>query len=73
MSYTSTPQYAFVAWCSVKAQGLYIYIYLTFTFTFTTFAELLGNFASLSSPSIPHLFYLHLANQELLVKYKRIQ
>jgi hypothetical protein len=25
-SYTSTPQYAFVAWCSVKAQGqLYLY------------------------------------------------
>jgi hypothetical protein len=25
-SYTSTPQYAFMAWCSVKAQGI-----LTFT------------------------------------------
>jgi hypothetical protein len=25
-SYTSTPQYAFMAWCSVKAQGqLYLY------------------------------------------------
>jgi hypothetical protein len=28
-SYTSTPQYAFMAWCSVKAQGrLYLYLYL---------------------------------------------
>jgi len=27
-SYTSTPQYAFMTWCSVKAQG---HIYLTFT------------------------------------------
>jgi hypothetical protein len=26
-SYTSTPQYAFMAWCSVKAQGLF-YLYL---------------------------------------------
>jgi hypothetical protein len=26
-SYTSTPQYAFIAWCSVKAQGrLYLYV-----------------------------------------------
>jgi hypothetical protein len=26
-SYTSTPQYAFMAWCSVKAQGqLYLYL-----------------------------------------------
>jgi hypothetical protein len=33
-SYTSIPQYAFMAWCSVKAQGqlylyLYLYLYLT--------------------------------------------
>jgi hypothetical protein len=28
MSYTSTPQYAFMAWCSVKAQGQ-IYLHLT--------------------------------------------
>jgi hypothetical protein len=28
-TYTSTPQYAFMAWCSVKGQGqLYLYIYL---------------------------------------------
>jgi hypothetical protein len=28
-SYTSTPQYAFMAWCSVKGQGqLYLYFYL---------------------------------------------
>jgi hypothetical protein len=28
-SYTSTPQYAFMAWCSVKAQGhLYLYLYI---------------------------------------------
>jgi hypothetical protein len=27
-SYTSTPQYAFMAWCSVKAQGQ-VYLYLT--------------------------------------------
>jgi hypothetical protein len=28
-SYTPTPQYAFMAWCSVKAQGqLYFYLYL---------------------------------------------
>jgi hypothetical protein len=27
-TYTSTPQYAFTAWCSVKAQGqLYLYLY----------------------------------------------
>jgi hypothetical protein len=26
-SYTSTPQYAFIAWYSVKAQGLYPYLY----------------------------------------------
>jgi hypothetical protein len=31
--YTSTPQYAFMAWCSVKAQEQ-IYLF-TFTFTFT--------------------------------------
>jgi hypothetical protein len=29
-SYTSISQYAFMAWCSVKAQGLYLYC--TFTF-----------------------------------------
>jgi hypothetical protein len=28
-SYTSTPQYAFMAWCSVEAQGQ---LYLTFTY-----------------------------------------
>jgi hypothetical protein len=28
--YTSTPPYAFMAWCSVKAQGLYLYIYQMF-------------------------------------------
>jgi hypothetical protein len=28
-SYTSTPQYAFTAWCSVKAQGQ-LYLYLCF-------------------------------------------
>jgi hypothetical protein len=28
-SYTSTPQYAFMAWCSVKAQGQ-LYLYLTY-------------------------------------------
>jgi hypothetical protein len=28
-SYTSIPQYAFVAWCSIKAEGqLYLYLYL---------------------------------------------
>jgi hypothetical protein len=28
-SYTSTPQYASMAWCSVKAQGkLYLYTYI---------------------------------------------
>jgi hypothetical protein len=27
-SYTSTPQYAFMAWCSIKAQGQ-LYFYLT--------------------------------------------
>jgi hypothetical protein len=27
-SYTSTPQYAFMVWCLVKAQGqLYLYLY----------------------------------------------
>jgi hypothetical protein len=26
-SYNSTPQYAFMAWCSVKAQGLYLCLY----------------------------------------------
>jgi hypothetical protein len=32
-SYTSTPQYAFMAWFSVKAQGqLYIYFYTVFKF-----------------------------------------
>jgi hypothetical protein len=31
--YTSTPQYAFMAWCSVKAQGqLYLYLYLIIYF-----------------------------------------
>jgi hypothetical protein len=35
-SYTSTPQYAFMAWCSVKAQGqLYLYLCLHFTSIFT--------------------------------------
>jgi hypothetical protein len=29
-SYTSTPQYAFMAWCSIKAQGqIYLYFNLT--------------------------------------------
>jgi hypothetical protein len=32
-SYTSTPQYAFMAWCSVKAQGqLYLYLLLLIYF-----------------------------------------
>jgi hypothetical protein len=26
-SYTSTPQYDFMAWCSVKANGLHLYLY----------------------------------------------
>jgi hypothetical protein len=26
--YTSIPQYAFMAWCSVKAQDLYFYLYV---------------------------------------------
>jgi len=29
-NYTFTPPYAFIAWCSVKAQGQ-IYLYLAFT------------------------------------------
>jgi hypothetical protein len=28
-SYTSTPQYAFMAWCSIKAQGQ-LYLYVTY-------------------------------------------
>jgi hypothetical protein len=33
-SYTSTPQYAFMAWCSVKAQGqLYLYLLATLNVT----------------------------------------
>jgi hypothetical protein len=34
------PQYAFMAWCSVKAQGQ-LYFTFTFTFTFTIFLPLL--------------------------------
>jgi hypothetical protein len=33
-SYTSTPPYAFMAWCSVEAQ---VQLYLTFTLQRTTF------------------------------------
>jgi hypothetical protein len=30
VEYTPLPQYAFMAWCSVKAQGqLYLHLYLT--------------------------------------------
>jgi len=35
-SYISTPQYAFIAWCSVKAEGqLYLYLYFIISVQFT--------------------------------------
>jgi len=34
------PQYVFMAWCSVKAQGHYLYLYVYLTGTFTALALL---------------------------------
>jgi hypothetical protein len=48
-SYTSTPQYSFMAWCSVKAQGqLYFYPYIYLMSVYTIFTLLL-----------PQLLYLY--------------
>jgi hypothetical protein len=54
-NYTSTPQYAFMAWCSVKTQGqLYLYLYhglISSLFKMTRFSLALayvGNFPSRS-------------------------
>jgi hypothetical protein len=43
-SYTSTPQYAFIAWCLVKAQGQ-IYLYLPYNRPKITSLYILSNTA----------------------------
>jgi hypothetical protein len=51
-SYTSTPQYAFMAWCSVKAQGQ-----LCSLATFLTTLLGLNNLISTLSSNTPNLYY----------------
>jgi hypothetical protein len=38
-SYTSTPQYAFMAWCSVKAQGQ-LYFFFTLLLPLQTYRSM---------------------------------